>query len=183
MADDDIEPGPRSDDDPYSDSARIVTASVDALSENVNRLRGSFESEREDNRKIQRRQRIKLAIMAVLLIAVGVLAFTGRRQSEQIISDRAVARQNACVNWNDLVNVVKAGDVNNAEALIKVTEPDPSRVLTPEQTARRDAIVRAYRDGVAAGVPQLIYRDCSPAGVKAFYETKRPTQITTTTTG
>lgn len=118
------------------------------------------------NARLKRTRRRELAFRAFAMLVILALVLTVaslRATVRQQNADRAAARVAACINANDERAQVRQAFVKSVMAVIPANP-------TPDQAAKVETFLDAYRKGVLAGLPD---RDCSPAGIDSYYKVKR----------
>jgi hypothetical protein len=109
-----------------------------------------------------RRGMLAALVVAVLGVAVGAAgAITANDVSEQTAAIREVretSRVGACIQANVLIAQTRAA----LKASLLALAPDPANL-----TERQQQLIDAYNASVDL---QLPFRDCTPAGIDAYYE-------------
>lgn len=115
---------------------------------------------------------IVAVIVAGLVGAVGIVVAVLARQSVlDMRVQRDEARIVACNSFNDQLDLVELAIVNAASGAIRTLVQEPT--LTTEQQQRFDRYVEALESQTDATLGPA-RRDCTPAGIDAFYNPPDP---------
>jgi hypothetical protein len=123
-------------------------------------------------RPLLRPVRLISYISVVMLVAVGVAVLAVRQEAidrtSAITASRADARAAACAQDNIRIDQHNALADSLQHILDTLNVPNPNR--TPDQQAKADAFFVDARAAVDRS--RVAARDCSPAGLDAYYSPK-----------
>lgn len=144
----------------------VAVETAEAKMRALVRLRQSVLQER-------RLLRVLTVLSIIGMCAAIYLGWSARMALAEFEATRAESRVIGCESWNEQQLRSRAGDMNQTrtqfEALASFTGAD----RTPEQQVRVEAFLEdLYGQQAKASEASYPLRDCSPAGIRAYYEEK-----------
>jgi hypothetical protein len=143
---------------------------IDDLGGRIDALASAIEAEaearttQEDEARNSRRWKVGIVSVALCLVAGTIIS--NRAQIHEITSTREAGRVAACIAFNEQQARSRAGERAQIRSLIN---PDEQR--TPEEEAEIEATLARHDAQVDKSYPD---RDCSPEGIRTYYEERSP---------
>lgn len=151
---------------------RLVT-SMDALSLRIEEVRDELHKANLRTRILK----VVSVLLAIVLVVVGAAVYETRQATRTINTERAERTTIGCVRDNVETAGFRFALVTTLARSISVLAEDPDN-LTAQEQAVLDVYTDAARDTAAEALP---YRDCSPAGIEAWFSSTPIDPATTTT--
>lgn len=117
-------------------------------------------------------RRLTVGSAAIIVCLVGVFWLQSTETDRQFAQDRATGRIGACAQANELTQRARQSAEDQAKVLIAASNAGRS-APSAEQQARIDAYLA---NQIAAAKLTFPLRDCTPAGIDAFYENAPPAE-------
>lgn len=156
---------------PEPEQIVALTTALDSISKELSDLRGETHIENVKRDKRIRWSRWMIGAVTVLAVLALVVGYTAKATGDDIIAARKDARVQSC-DQDNARNDSQRASFDDVAVAIKtgasvVNTPNPNR--TAEQQAAIDGFIA--KSSALYTATLVAPRDCSPAGIEAFYKT------------
>lgn len=153
-----------------------LAARMDALITETQKLRAELAIENQKRDKRIATNRVLTVVTIVAVIAAIALGYKGVRATQDANESRAARTVASCVQYNRQQDEAIAADHDRAMALATTFRAAVASNPNADEKAVNKFLADLVRDQDAASRAGHPHRDCSPAGIKRYFETVPTTQ-------
>ena len=155
--------------------ATRLTESIDKLTVELRTVQINQEAAEQRQRKRRNFQAVCLAVLALAIVVACIAIYRNGDTIKENEASRQQARIASCKQYNVQMKETREGVVQIAVASLEGLAGDPANLTDAELGLREQVVARASATAEAT----FPYRDCSPEGLDAYFESPPPDPGTT----